>query len=261
MIRLENVRKSYDGGQTWAVRGVSLHVRAGEVLVLLGGSGSGKTTTLKTINRLIEPTDGEVWIRDRNVTHVNPVELRRSMGYAIQGTGLFPHMSVSENIAVVPKLLGWPRERILARVDELLAMVHMPPEQYRDRMPDSLSGGQRQRIGFARALAASPGIMLMDEPFGAVDPLTRDTLQQEFMQIQKELSLTVVMVTHDVTEALIMATRIAIMRDGGLCQIGTPEELLRHPGDESVERLISGPLHQARALNELMNHRSEEVSA
>src|SRR6516162_2405308 len=215
MILLENVCKAYDGGR-YAVRDVSLRVPAGAMLVLLGGSGCGKTTTLKMINRLIEPTSGRIEVNGKDVRALDPVELRRGIGYVFQGIGLFPHLSVADNVAVVPRLLGWPAARISERVDELLRLVHLPPEAYRSRFPRQLSGGQQQRVGFARALAAGPKVMLLDEPFGALDPITRDGLREEFVQIQHRLGLTAVMVTHDVTEALLCADLIAVMNAGRL---------------------------------------------
>ena len=183
MIVLDNVCKSYDRGGTYSVRDVSLIVPTGSLLVLLGGSGCGKTTTLKIINRLIEPSAGRIEIDGRDVRALDPVELRRGIGYVLQGIGLFPHMTVAENVAAVPRLLGWPPARIASRVDELMTMVHLPPGDYRDRFPRQLSGGQQQRIGFARALAAGPRVMLLDEPFGALDPVTRDELREEFLAI------------------------------------------------------------------------------
>src|SRR5262245_47594613 len=216
MIALDNVCKSYDGGGTYSVRDVSLTVPSGALLVLLGGSGCGKTTTLKMINRLIEPTSGCITIGGRDVRTLDPVELRRGIGYVFQGIGLFPHMSIADNVAVVPRLLGWPPERMAARVDELLTMVHLPPGQFRGRLPAQLSGGQQQRVGFARALAAGPRVMLLDEPFGALDPVTRDELREEFLRLRQRLDppLTAVMVTHDMTEALLSADRIVVMNEG-----------------------------------------------
>src|SRR5262245_57988137 len=237
MIVLDKVSKSFDSGGRFCVQDVSLRVEKGQLLVLLGGSGSGKTTTLKMINRLIEPTSGRILVDGRDVRESDPVTLRRAIGYVIQSIGLFPHMTVAENIAVVPHLLGWPTERIDRRVDELLELVHLPADQYRARGPAQLSGGQQQRVGFARALAAGPAVMLLDEPFGALDPITRDGLRQEFRQIQQRLGLTAVMVTHDVTEALLSADRIAVMNAGRLVQFGTPQEMLTRPADDFVASL------------------------
>lgn len=252
VIRLSQLRKTYDEGRTKAVRGISFAVSQGELLVLLGTSGCGKTTTLKMINRLIEPTGGTIEVDGEDILDQNPVELRRSIGYVFQGIGLFPHMTVAENIAVVPHLLGWSRKEIVERVDELLELVNLPPEEYRHRLPANLSGGQRQRVGLARALAARPRIMLMDEPFGALDPITRDTLQEEFRKIHESLELTTVMVTHDMTEALLMADRIAVMEAGEIRRIGTPRELMACRDDEHVEALMKTPRKQADQLEELM---------
>jgi osmoprotectant transport system ATP-binding protein len=248
MILLERVCKSYDGGVGYTVRDVSFRVPQGQLMVLLGGSGCGKTTTLKMINRLIEPTSGRVEVGARDVRRLDPVTLRRSIGYVFQGIGLFPHMTIAENIAVAPRLLGWPAGRIAARVDELLELVHLPAEEYRTRFPRQLSGGQQQRVGFARALAARPQIMLLDEPFGALDPLTRDELRNEFLQIRRRLGLTAVMVTHDMTEALLSADLIAVMNAGRLLQVGTPHELLTQPADDFVASLMATPKRQADQL-------------
>jgi osmoprotectant transport system ATP-binding protein len=251
MIVLEHVSKSYDGGK-FAVQDVSLEVPRGQLLVLLGGSGSGKTTTLKMINRLIEPTGGRVLVNGKNVLEGDPVLLRRSIGYVLQGSGLFPHMTVAENIAVVPKLLHWSADKIAQRVDELLNLVHLPAEQYRSRLPRQLSGGQQQRVGFARALAVGPSVMLLDEPFGALDPVTRDELRVEFQNIRKQLGLTAVMVTHDMTEALLTADLIAVMNHGKLLQIGSPHQLLTSPVDDFVGALLSNPKKQAEQLEALV---------
>jgi len=254
MIVLDHVSKSYDGGK-FAVQDVSLEVPSGQLLVLLGGSGSGKTTTLKMINRLIEPTSGKVLVNGKNVLEGDPVLLRRSIGYVLQGSGLFPHMTVAENIAVVPKLLHWSADKIAKRVDELLNLVHLPAEQYRARLPRQLSGGQQQRVGFARALAVGPSVMLLDEPFGALDPVTRDELRVEFQNIRKQLGLTAVMVTHDMTEALLTADLIAVMNHGKLLQIGSPHQLLTSPVDDFVGALLSNPKKQAEQLEALvMSH-------
>ena len=250
MIKLREVSKRYPGGVT-AVDRLSMHVHAGELVVLLGESGCGKTTTLKMINRLIEPTAGTIEVDGVNHRAVNATQLRRGTGYVFQGIGLFPHMTIGQNIAVVPGLLGWEKDKTAARVDELLAMVGLEPVEYRDRYPRELSGGQRQRIGVVRALAAKPKIMLMDEPFGALDPLTRDTLQDEFVKIHRQLELTTVMVTHDMTEALLMADRIAVMKDGRVLRDGTPNELMTNPNDEYVRTLMQTPKRQADRLEAL----------
>jgi osmoprotectant transport system ATP-binding protein len=251
MIALQRVSKVYDPTNPPAVNDVSLSVRRGEFVVLLGESGCGKTTTLKMINRLIEPSDGQIIVDGSDVSTMDPVELRRGIGYVFQGIGLFPHFSVAENVAVVPRLLRWDKGRTSSRVDELLHLVGLPPDDFRKRMPNELSGGQKQRVGVARALAANPPIMLMDEPFGALDPLTRDTLQTEFKRLQRLLGLTVVMVTHDMTEALLMGDRIIVMQNGRIISSGTPHELLTNASHPYVERLMQTPKRQADRLEEL----------
>jgi osmoprotectant transport system ATP-binding protein len=251
MITLDGVTKTYDTGAT-AVRGVTLNVVRGEFLVLIGKSGCGKTTTLNMINRLIEPTAGRIAIDGEDAREADPVTLRRRMGFVFQAVGLFPHMTVGENIGITPKLLGWDRDRTTARVDELLALVRLDPVEFRERMAGALSGGQQQRVGVARALAAEPKIMLMDEPFGALDPVTRDDLAMDYRRIHNQLELTTVLVTHDMTEALILADRIAVMRDGELVQVGTPNELFNHPTDDFVRHLIETPKRRARVLAEAM---------
>ncbi len=222
-------------------------------MVLLGESGCGKTTLLKMINRLIEPTSGRIEVNGQDVRESRTVELRRSIGYVFQGIGLFPHMTVAENVGITPKLLGWPKEKIARCVDELLDLVHLPPGDYRQRTPDELSGGQQQRVGFARALAARPSLMLLDEPFGALDPVTRDRLQLEFAEIHRKFELTVVMVTHDVGEALLMADRIIVMRDGRILRSGTPGELLSDPQDGYVAELMATPRRHIEILESLID--------
>ncbi len=239
MIVLENVSKTFDAGRTFSVRDLSLHVPPGKLLALLGGSGCGKTTTLKMINRLHDPTSGRIAIGGCDVRQTDAVQLRRSIGYVIQGSGLFPHMTVAENVAVVPKLLGWDRLRIAKRVAELLELVKLPDRS--NSFPRELSGGQQQRIGFARALAVEPKVVLLDEPFGALDPKTRIELRNEFTQIRRRLSLTAVMVTHDMLEALLSADLIAVMKDGLLQQIGTARELIERPANDYVRELINSP--------------------
>ena len=250
MIHLERLAKRY--GDSMAVDEISLTVDDGELLVLLGGSGCGKTTTLKMINRLIEPTSGRVLLDGQDVANIDPHQLRRRIGYAFQQVGLFPHMSVAENIAVTPSLLDWDAARIRQRVDELLELVELDPETMRSRQPSELSGGQQQRVGVARALAAGPTIMLLDEPFGALDPLTRTRLQESFTRIRTEIGLTAVFVSHDMVEALVLGDRIGVMNSGRLIQIGTPRELMRQPADEYVQQLMSTPRRQAQVVDVLL---------
>jgi osmoprotectant transport system ATP-binding protein len=216
--------------------------------VLLGASGCGKTTTLKMINRLVECTSGEILVDGRDVREIDPVLLRRQIGYVFQGIGLFPHWSVAANVAAVPGLLGWTPARIEARVDELLELVGLPAAEYRERRPHELSGGQQQRVGVARALAAEASVLLMDEPFGAVDPVTRDSLQRELIRMRAQLDLTIVLVTHDVTEALLLADRVAVLGDGRLHQVGAPPELFARPASDDVARLLEMPRRQADRL-------------
>ena len=249
---IEAARLSCRFGATTAVDSVSFRVALGECLVLLGGSGSGKTTTLKMLNRLVEPTAGHVRLGGVDTRELEPHVLRRRVGYAFQQIGLFPHLSVAENVGVTPALLGWDGARIDARVDELLAMVDLEPEVFRTRPPGELSGGQQQRVGLARALAAEPEVLLLDEPFGALDPITRDRLQQSFQRIRARLGVTVVFVTHDMTEALLLGDRIGVMNEGKLVQIGSPRELLRAPADAYVAELMATPKRQTEALETLL---------
>jgi len=251
MITLDAVSKTYDDGRVRAVDAVSLEVAEGEFVVLLGESGSGKTTTLKMINRLIEPTGGVISLHGTPIARMDPHRLRRTMGYAIQGVGLFPHMRVAANVAVVPRLLGWNQADIAARVDEVLELVGLPAGEYRDRFPAQLSGGQQQRVGFARALAAKPEVMLMDEPFGALDPITRGELQREFQAIQRRLGLTVIMVTHDILEALLLADRIGVMWQGSLAALGTPHAVLAEANHPYVEALMASVRGQVDRLEHL----------
>jgi len=249
LITLEHVSKTYPGG-VQAVRDLSIEVADGETLVLLGTSGCGKTTTLKMVNRLIEPTGGRILIDGDDIMERDPIALRRGVGYAIQNIGLFPHMTVSGNIAVVPRLLGWPAERIARRVDELLGMVGLEPGDFRERFPAQLSGGQRQRVGVARALAADPPIVLMDEPFGALDPITRDQLQTEFMDLEDRLRKTVLFVTHDVFEAVKLGDRIALLDAGRLQQLGTPAEIVDSPANEFVDQFLGEHRFQLSLLTQ-----------
>ncbi|MCM3321128.1 betaine/proline/choline family ABC transporter ATP-binding protein [Cytobacillus kochii] len=236
MLKFEHVSKKYKGGKT-AVSNLNLEFKKGEFIVFIGPSGCGKTTTMKMINRLIEPTEGKIFINDEDIMEKDPVKLRREIGYVIQQIGLFPHMTIQENISLVLKLLKWPEEKRKKRAEELLSLVDMTPD-YLERYPHELSGGQQQRIGVLRALAADQPLILMDEPFGALDPITRDALQDEFKNLQKKLDKTIVFVTHDMDEALKLADRIVILRDGQLVQCGTPDEILSEPADEFVEEFI-----------------------
>jgi len=238
MIRLEAVTKRFDGGQI-AVDHLSLDVPEGELCVLVGPSGCGKTTTMKMINRLIEPSSGRVFIDDQDVTHVDPVLLRRRIGYVIQQGGLFPHQTIAANIATVPRLLGWDRERMRTRTHELLELVGLDAGRYAGRYPHELSGGERQRVGVARALAADPPVLLMDEPFGAIDPITRNRLQGEFIRLQAEVRKTIVFVTHDIEEAVRLGDRIAILAEGGrLEQYDTPAHILGRPANPFVADFV-----------------------
>jgi osmoprotectant transport system ATP-binding protein len=247
MIRLESVSKRFPDG-TVAVRELSLDMPPNEVTVLIGPSGCGKTTVLRLINRLIEPTDGRILIDEEDVTRVDPVQLRRRIGYVIQQVGLFPHQTIASNVATVPKMLGWDRTRQRTRVDELLELVGLDPAQYRDRYPSQLSGGQRQRVGVARALAADPSVLLMDEPFGAIDPITRTRLQDEFGRLLGELHKTVVFVTHDIEEAVKLGDRIAILNVGGVLeQYDEPAAVLGHPATPFVASFVGGD----RAIKQL----------
>lgn len=237
MITFDHVSKIYPGGVD-AVSELSLEVAEGETLVLLGTSGSGKTTTMKMVNRLIEPTSGRILVEGTDIMAQDPVALRRRIGYAIQHIGLFPHMTIAENIAVVPRLLQWSREQVAERVDRLLTMVGLEPEDFRRRYPVQLSGGQRQRVGVARALAADPPIVLMDEPFGALDPITREQLQNEFLELESEIGKTIVFVTHDIFEGVKMGDRIALLDAGRLRQLATPAELVASPANEFVDQFL-----------------------
>ena len=249
MITFDDVRCSFDAGRTWAVDGLSLEVREGELLALLGESGSGKTTSLRLINRLAEPTGGRVLLEGQDVANRDPVLLRRNIGYAFQSVGLFPHWSVAQNIATVPRLLGWPETEVAARVEALLTLMGLP-KSLAARSPATLSGGQAQRVGLARALAAKPKVMLLDEPFAALDPIRRESLQREYRQLHGALGLTTVLVTHDVTEALLMADRLAVMEQGKLLAAGAPAELAGTAQHPVVSRLLEMPRRQAEAVRE-----------
>ncbi|MFC4115040.1 ABC transporter ATP-binding protein [Nonomuraea zeae] len=240
-IELRKVTKAFPGGGDPAVQELDLNIPAGEIVVLLGPSGCGKTTTMRMINRLIEPTSGDILIGDQSSRDIDPDRLRRHIGYVIQQAGLFPHMTVAANIAQVPKMLGWDKRRIAERVDELLTMVGLEPGTYRDTYPRRLSGGQQQRVGVARALAADPPVMLMDEPFGALDPITRERLQDELLRLQDDLAKTIVFVTHDVDEALKIGDHIAVMqKPGHIVQYATPAEILTNPASEYVAQFLGG---------------------
>ncbi|MGE7185545.1 betaine/proline/choline family ABC transporter ATP-binding protein [Peribacillus sp. NPDC006672] len=236
MLKIENVSKIYKGGKK-AVKNISLDIKKGEFICFIGPSGCGKTTTMKMINRLIEPSEGKILINGENIMDKDPVELRRQIGYVIQQIGLFPHMTILENITLVPKLLKWNDQEKKERALELLQLVDMGPE-YLERYPYELSGGQQQRIGVLRALASNPPLILMDEPFGALDPITRDALQEEFKNLQRTLDKTIVFVTHDMDEAIKLADRIVILKAGEIVQVGTPDEILRYPANEFVEEFI-----------------------
>ncbi|GAA1650688.1 ABC transporter ATP-binding protein [Catellatospora bangladeshensis] len=237
-IRLEGVRKQYDDG-TVAVRELSLELPAGELTVLVGPSGCGKSTILRMINRLIEPSAGRMWLGDDEITAVDPIGLRRRIGYVIQNVGLFPHQTVRDNVATVPKLLGWPKQRVAERTAELLDLVGLDPARYAARYPHELSGGQRQRVGVARALAADPVVLLMDEPFSAVDPIVRGRLQDEFLRLQQTVRKTIVFVTHDVDEAVRLGDRIVVLSEGGrLEQFAPPAVLLSRPANDFVAEFV-----------------------
>jgi len=255
MIAFEGVSKSFDEGRDFAVRDVTFSIPARTFVALVGDSGSGKTTLLKMINRLIEPDQGAVSVDGESVQGMAGYSLRRRIGYVFQGIGLFPHMSVAENIGITPVLLGWSREQIDARTAELIDLVELP-RTYLTRMPSELSGGQRQRVGVARALAARPHIMLMDEPFGALDPVTRDTLGSEYRRLHERMGLTTVMVTHDVMEAVLLGDRIIVVRQGEIVADGEPQQLLTEHPDPGVRALMDMPRRQAERVRILMQERA-----
>jgi len=255
-LEFRQATKRYPGQTEPAVDSLSLEVPSGEICVLVGPSGCGKTTAMRMANRMIDITDGDILLDGRSVKERKPAELRREIGYAIQQIGLFPHLSVAGNIATVPRLLGWSKERIAERVDELLELVSLDPHETRDRFPAQLSGGQRQRVGVARALACDPPLMLMDEPFGAIDPINRERLQNEFLRLQREIRKTIVFVTHDIDEAIKMGDRIAIMQRGGkLAQYAPPAELLMYPANRFVEDFVGAD----RALKRLALQRVRDI--
>jgi osmoprotectant transport system ATP-binding protein len=255
-LEFRGATKHYPGQDEPAVDGLSLSVPAGEICVLVGPSGCGKTTAMRMVNRMIEISDGDILLDGASVRDRNPAELRRQIGYAIQQIGLFPHLTVADNIATVPKLLGWSKDRIRARVDELLELVSLAPAETRDRYPAQLSGGQRQRVGVARALAVDPPLMLMDEPFGAIDPINRERLQNEFLRLQHEIRKTIVFVTHDIDEAIKMGDRIAVLQKGGkLAQYAPPAELLMYPAGRFVEDFVGSD----RALKRLALQRVRDI--
>jgi len=247
VISIRSVSKAYARSKKPAVADLSIEVPAGEVVVLIGPSGCGKSTTMRMVNRLVEPDEGTITVDGRDVREFRPEALRRHIGYAIQGVGLFPHWTVAQNVGVVPGLLRWDRARISTRTLELLELVGLDPIRYQGKYPHELSGGEAQRVGVARALAADPPLLLMDEPFGAVDPLTRDMLHDEFRKIQSTLKKTVLFVTHDMDEAVKLGDRIAVMREGGLVQYDTPERVLAYPADEFVASFVGAE----RALKRL----------
>lgn len=254
VIQFNHVSKAYEDG-TKAVDSLHLEIKKGEFFVLIGPSGCGKTTTMKMINRLIETTEGSILIDGKDIQEYNINELRWNIGYVLQQIALFPHMTIAENIAVVPEMRKWSKEKIKTRVDELLHMVGLEPDVYRDRMPDELSGGQKQRVGVVRALAANPKIVLMDEPFSALDPLSREQLQQDIVQLQKKIQKTIVFVTHDMQEALSLGDRICVMKEGKVVQLDTPEGIIHNPKNEFVEEFIGNrgrPWYEGKVVEDVL---------
>lgn len=252
MIALDHVCKSFDGGRQFAVRDLSLTIDEGETLVLLGSSGCGKTTTLKMINRLIEPTSGCIEVDGQDIRQRDPVQLRRSIGYVFQGIGLFPHLTIARNVEMGLRLAGWAAAARRQRTAEMLDLVGLPPAVFAHRLPAALSGGQQQRVGVARALAPDPKYLLMDEPFGALDAVTRDVLQQELLKLKRTLNKTIVFVTHDLFEALALGDRIAILHEGRLEQVGAPEDVLAHPATSFVRNLFARPAQQLAAFRDVL---------
>jgi osmoprotectant transport system ATP-binding protein len=259
LIEIDKVCKSFDGGHTFAVRDATIGFDAGSFIAVVGASGSGKTTTLKFINRLVEPDSGEIRVEGVRVGSIDGATLRRKIGYVFQGIGLFPHMRVGENIGITPQLLGWGRPQIAARVEELLDLVGLP-RSYAARFPDALSGGQAQRVSVARALAARPRIVLMDEPFGALDPVTRDALGSAYRQLHERLGLTTVMVTHDVQEAVLLADRIVVMSAGRILAQGTPRALMSDEAQPDVAALMAMPKRQAARIASILERNGGEAA-
>lgn len=245
-VRMQGVCKRF--GERWIVRDVNLEIQEGETFVMIGPSGCGKTTTLRMMNRLLEASEGTVEVLGQEVSQLDPAELRRRVGYVIQNVGLFPHYTVKRNVSVVPELLGWPKARIAERVEELLTLVGLRPNEFSERYPRELSGGQRQRVGIARALAADPPLVLLDEPFGALDPITRENLQDEFLALSARLTKTFVLVTHDMFEAVRLGDRIAVMRGGGIVQCTSPGELVAEPGDDFVRAMLGRHRRELRLM-------------
>jgi osmoprotectant transport system ATP-binding protein len=243
-IEFSNISKKFNNAGYSALEHVSLAIEEGEFVTILGSSGCGKTTLLKMINRLYEPTEGTIKLFGEEVNNMDVVQLRRGIGYVIQQVGLFPHMTIAENISTVPKLLKWSKEKIIARVEELLCLVGLEPREYKKRYPSQLSGGQQQRIGLARALAVDPKIMLLDEPFGAIDAITRMNLQEELLRIHGGLKKTFVFVTHDINEAFKLGTKVIIMNQGRICQFDTPRNIIKNPADDFVTSLIAASRKQ-----------------
>ncbi|HLZ61649.1 MAG TPA: ATP-binding cassette domain-containing protein [Ktedonosporobacter sp.] len=265
-IAFHEITKQYPGASAPAVASVTFEVPEGSTCMLVGTSGSGKTTLLRMVNRLIEPTSGEIIIDGKNVLQEDPIQLRRRIGYVIQQVGLFPHMNIAENVRVTAEIAGgWSKERLAARVDELLDLVGLPPEQYRQRFPRQLSGGQQQRVGLARALATDPAILLMDEPFGALDAITRARMQDELLRVQRDVHKTILFVSHDIEEAFKLGDQIAVLSEGKLVQLGSPVELLAHPANDFVRRLVGADsiLRQLQYLpvSDALDEEPETVSS
>lgn len=258
MIRFKNVWKTF--GNLHVIKNLSLEVKEGETLVILGKSGSGKTTALKLINRLIDPTSGTILVHGEDICNLDPIHLRRNIGYAVQEIGLFPHMTVEENIAIVPRLLKWEEKKIKDRVDQLMEMMGLAPKEYLHRYPLKLSGGQRQRIGVARALAADPPILLMDEPFGALDPITREETQKEFLELESKIKKTIVFVTHDLFEAVTMGDRIALMNGGQLEQVATPKEFVENPPSDFADQFLGKHRFQLSLLTKTIDEYIDDVT-